>query len=222
MLFLLAIPRICLLVQADLGRPPIQRVFKKKEIDRYLVVIDTNDPAGKTHIEFELRMSAEHPITDSSDTSVRATFQNLRETIDGRIAPSNKVFGVATYRFPKSGFPVDFTFAKGTPFMIPILSWYTPSEALSSNLSFKVPEMVFDDLVHVSGQGGYKDVDSHEGSVQLDLTFAASEQAQQYCVGGSVFHSIATFSLNSGVLLKSEGDLKRPDGITLTFRTKKV
>jgi hypothetical protein len=184
--------------------------------------MDSNEPSNKLHIEFEMVFFADHPVKESLDTIVKLTLQNLRETINGRMAPTYKTFGAATYQFPVSGFPVDFSFGGGSPFLIPVLSWLTPAQALINRSVFSVPEMVFDGTIHLTGSGSVIEEKDSLVSVDLDLQISAKATAQQFSADGTRFKATSLFSTKNGMLITSDGHAIRKDGVSLDFHVKKA
>ena len=202
------------------GQPPIQRVFRKHETDRYAVDIDSESQSGKAHYEFELKMFAERPVALSSDTKVSATFLNLHSSFDGMKAPDRKIFGSASYQFPAAGFPFDYSLAGNENiFVLPLLSWYLPLTSPVAGIDFDVPEMIFDNTIHVSGVGSVRKINGDSTMVKLNLAFKFSGSIQASTA--PAFTSTATFNANTGLLLKSEGDMKSLAG-TMTFHVKKI
>jgi hypothetical protein len=206
----------------QVSHPPIERQFKKRQIDRYAVVMDTDGPSGNVHYEYELTFTAIQPIMDSTDTKVTAMFTNLKETLDDREAPTKRTFGTASYRFPVSGFPMDFSLGEGSPFMIPILSLYTPRYPVGATGSFEASGLEFDDSISVAGTGTYDSKDHKIGSVHLALTFSSPVSAKGFCQDGCTFESTAEFSLKNGVLLSAKGTENRKDGVSLKFKVRKL
>ena len=219
LLFALALTQA---LQAGPSRPPIERLFKKHQVDRYAVVIDTDGQAGNVHYEFNLTLTAIQAISETKDTKVSALFTNLKETADDREAPMRKKFGTALYRFPTSGFPMDVSMGEGSALVIPILSWYTPGMAVESGGDFQVGKLDFDDSIHVSGMGSYKELDKNVGTVTLNLVFAAPSTSRGFSQDGCTFEATTTFDLRSGVLLRSTGSEVRKDGATLKFQMRRL
>lgn len=204
------------------GHPPIERQFKKRQVDRYSVVMDTDGPTGNLHYQYELTFTADQPIMASTDTKVTAMFTNLKETLDDREAPTRRTFGTASYRFPVSGFPMDFSLGEGSPFVIPILSWYTPRNPVGATGAFEVNDLEFDDGIRISGTGTFLSKDKKGGTVQLVLTFGGPPSAKGFSQDGCTYESTAEFSWKNGALLSASGSESRKDGVTLKFKLKKL
>ncbi len=206
--------------QATVEQANIHRVYRKRQTDRYAVVIDSEGSAGSAHYEFELKMLAERPVEKSTDTRVAVTFLNLRSKFGDMKAPERKMFGSANYQFPTTGFPLDFSLAgNDATFVIPILSWYLPTDAVAVNVDFKVPDMVFDGSIHASGVGDVVKLDGSSATIKLNLGFTGSQTDAS--ATPPAFNSKATFSVKTGVLLSSEGTMSGPTG-SMTFHLKKV
>jgi len=203
--------------------PKIHRVFKKKEKDVYAVTVDSQGQSGQAHYEYEIRLIAEHPEKDSKDTQVAVTFLNLRGKVNDMELPRNKVFGTASYEFPETGLPADFSFGgKNVTFVLPILSWYLPIEAVSPGDDFKVKDMVFDGTIHVRGSGTVVKPGLPKVTIKLVLSIIAGNattEAPDH--SDSSYTSIATFNPQNGMLESAEGNMKGFGG-TVSFHLKKV
>jgi len=182
--------------------PKIHRVFKKKEKDVYAVTVDSQGQSGQAHYEYEIRLIAEHPEKDSKDTQVAVTFLNLRGKVNDMELPRNKVFGTASYEFPETGLPADFSFGgKNVTFVLPILSWYLPI---------------------VRGSGTVVKPGLPKVTIKLVLSIIAGNattEAPDH--SDSSYTSIATFNPQNGMLESAEGNMKGFGG-TVSFHLKKV
>jgi len=188
--------------------PPIERIFKKRQTDRYSIVVDSSGTGGDAHYIYELKLLAENPVAGSSDTKVAATFLDLRAKYGDMDAPTRKTFGAATYQFPRVGFPLDYSLAgRESSLVAPILSWYLPRVPLRPDNTFDIPDMVFDGRIHVTGVGSYRKSGSNSATIKLNLTFATPGEAMPAGTSLPTFNSTAVFNTKTGVLLSAEGEM---------------
>jgi len=199
--------------------PPIERVFRKGQRDRYSVVIDSEGTIGKTHCEYELKLSALRPIADTPDTLVGAAFLDLREKIEDTRLPYRKQFGSATYRFSKTGFPQDFSFGgSDVTLLAPVLSWYLPPIAGVGEAASPIAETVVD-KIRIGGAANYKKVSATTGTVKLALFFTF--EGKPAGDDDASFESTSTFETKTGTLLDAQGTMKGQGG-SMTFHVKRL
>jgi len=207
--------------QADQGSPPIQRVFKRHQIDRYSVILDWDGDQGKAHYDYEMKMAVEHVEDKVPDVKVEATFLNLKSSFDGREAPVQKTFGAAPLRFISSGFPLDLVLGGQTSmFMMPFLAWYLPKEPLRPGTNFTVPDTEFDSSIRVGGAGAFQKERGGGMSVSLNLTVRFGDKAGSGVSNPSTMTCNTFFDLKTGTLIASDGNISIPSG-TIVFRIKR-
>ena len=208
-------------VQGDASAPEVERLFKNKEIDRYTVVIDSDGLIGKAHYEFEWKMSSGLADAKSAQASISVTFLNLRAKIGDDVAPKEKVFGSASYRLAATGFPLNLSIGgKTSLFVMPLLSWYLPPAAVQEESKFSVPDTVFDNALHVTGDGNVKSDKQSQLVVELNLVFNVGDKPVPTKDKPPTLHSIATFNSKTAALLSAEGEIDSPSGLA-TFRIKR-
>ena len=204
------------------GPAPIQRVFKKHQSDRYAVSVDSVGSNGKVHYEYQIRFLADHVVPKSTDTHVIVTFLDLHATYDGTEAPFKKTFGVAGYQFPVVGFPSDYSLGGAeTVLVAPILSWYLPTSPTGPDSHFGVPEMIFDNNIHVTGVGSLQRSETNDSIVKVDLLLSGGEKGRPSANGYSSFKSSATFNPKTGVLIVADGKMTGASG-SMSFHLKKI
>jgi len=205
---------MCQAPQADTVHPPVMRVFRKRQMDRYAVEIDTDGTAGKGVYEFDWKVSGQQPDDRVAESKISVAFLDLRATINDQEAPVRKSFGAANFRLTPTGFPLDLSIGGDTGlFVLPLLSWYLPKDPLGKETSFAVPETVFDNVIHVSGEGSVKSMDDKAVTFEMKLQFQNSSKPAGETDKPPKFSSSATFNRQSGTLMKSEGEIDSPSGV---------
>ncbi|MDR3690743.1 MAG: hypothetical protein P4L46_15305 [Fimbriimonas sp.] len=201
----------------------IHRAFKRKEVQVYAVSVDSEGEAGKAHYDYEMRFSADRVVAESKTTQITNSFVNLRGRIGDQELPKRRAFGVATYQFPETGFPSDYSFGgQDASFVIPVLSWLLPTEAIPVGGSFEVPDKVYDGFVHMKGSGSLVDATAAKATIKLALAFGVPPaKGGRQAVAQSYFSSVATFNLKNGALESSEGSMTGPSG-SLNFKIRRV
>ncbi len=204
------------------AKPVIRRVFRKKETDLYSVSFDSEGPAGKAHYDYQIRFFAERPVPESTDTKVQATFLNLRGHIEDMTIPGRKIFGMATYQFPETGWPPELSLGgEQGPFLAPLLSWYLPLNAVAVGSEFRVPDRIINENIHINGSGVLAAMDKSKATIKLVLGFYLKNNTDGSVKDAkSAFVSTAVFDVKSGALLNAEGTLNGFGG-TMSFHLKK-
>jgi len=196
-------------------------VFKKKQVDLYSVVTDSDGPSGNAHFEYQIKLLAERPVEKTTDTKVAVTFLELHAKYGDQVAPVRKLFGAASYQFPLTGLPEDYSLGgRDSLFVLPVLAWYLPTTSVVVGTDFDVPTMKFDDGIKVFGKGSLVAMDHKRATIKLILNFEMPNQGNDEKQKPE-FSSTAVMDSKSGSVISAEGSMKGLGG-TMTFRLKRI
>ena len=191
-------------------QPHVARLLSHKELDRYSVVIESENTDATAKYEFEWRITTQVAEEKTGVTKIGVTFMNLKATIGDKSAPPQKLFGSADFKLAKTGFPLQLSVGgNGGIFVMPLLCLYLPG-----GTSGDIPDTEIDNQVHVSGTGKLRPDKGNESTVDLNIAFSIAGKTLSANETPPSLVAASTFNSKTGTLLTSEGTITSATGVS--------
>lgn len=208
-----------MLIPPPLPPLPMSRSIKPGQVDRYVAESDWAGAGNTASYRYDMVVHAAKYLEKKPEfveTVVR--MEGMRMTRNGEAMPRIKLAGVFGVKFRPVGAPDGLRMAGPAATLgMPLLGWYLP-ESVGPDGRFLVSEVEVENGVTATGWGRLTSLAVGGARFTYDLAIGpAGTPGESRNIR---YRGTSIFSLATGRLISSEGEVIDPNG-TMTFRIKK-